>query len=126
MLGFKLANHEEHSSLLDVSMNGVVSLKSVTDDSLLGLHLIKFSAYLNDFNPSAKYSQTIMDFTFPLKVENSQQQLGEDYSESLVREKPVTENPIEPLYSVVVGDTVNLTFHFANPIAIYNEAGIKD
>ena len=57
----------DQSKIVDLSEEGNLSINSIADSSLLGLHDVKILAYLIDLDPSGRFSQ-ILELKLQIEV----------------------------------------------------------
>ena len=67
-ISYKLLDQSQ-AGLIECTEDGHVLTKTVTEDQWLGIHEIRFQAFLNDLDPSGVYVETL-DFTLKVIVEN--------------------------------------------------------
>ena len=124
-LGFRLAS--EHDAILEVTNDGLISVKALTNQSLVGIHEVKFEAYRIDLDPSGLFPKSL-DFALQVEIASAavdpialDLELTSNIKESLIREAPVMLQNMAPAYYAYQGEKTFVKFDFADPLVLRKE-----
>ena len=105
-VGYKLAN-ETLADIVEVQIDGQISILSVSDSNWVGTHNVQFMVYLRDIDPKATLPWLI-DVTMTVKVSNT---IAVTFIPA-----PVSVEPIKESYFVNFDEIVSYTFNFTQPL----------
>ena len=118
---------ESLNEIIDLSDDGEVTLKMVTDEAWLGSHQISFVVYFPELDPEAAYATTLelaIEYII-YKVEAEEELIEEEEEETETEQEqeedeisPISIQTIEPVYNVPYGSKTSIYFEFANPSAL--------
>ena len=114
---------ESLNEIIDLSDDGELTLKMVTDEAWLGSHQISFVVYFPELDPEAAYATTLeLAIEYIIYKVEAEEELIEEEEEETEQEEdkvsPISIQTIEPVYNVPYGSKSSIYFEFANPTAL--------
>ena len=113
-------------SFITVDPIGLVTLQTVSDTSLIGVHTVQIMAFLKEGDPEATVKK-LVPLTLTIRIEDATTTVDSEFveaiNESLTKGPPVSTSMIAPLYKVYFErSTQYFSFSFADRLALNGEA----